>query len=154
MLPGPSMSGSKKGTKLTASNYCYYKLDCLLASTVKAWVLELNVGFSFYQWNNSSDITALTDSVWTIFSCFLSSPAGRSVYAGRSTSLWKVRSKETTKTLWAQIRALMKSLTFPIWAICLPLPWYLLPVLIFPSHLFWQPAWWHNRCCLLQQVMS
>lgn len=29
--------------------YCDVPLDSLLASTVEAWVLELNVGLSFYQ---------------------------------------------------------------------------------------------------------
>lgn len=86
---------------------CKVPPDSLLASTVKAWVLELHVGLSFYQWNNSSDVAALSHRVWTLSSCHLSSPAGQAVYAG-SANPWKARSKETIKTLWAQIRALIK----------------------------------------------
>lgn len=81
-----------------------------------------------------------SDRVWTLSSCYLSSPAGQAVYAG-SASPWKARSKETIKTLWAQISALMK-FSFPIWAICLLSP--SISYQIFQSHLFWQSVQWHN----------
>lgn len=54
---------------------CDVPTDLLLASTVKDWVMELNVGFSFCRWNNRSNIRALTDKVWASSSWFLSSPA-------------------------------------------------------------------------------
>lgn len=49
-------------------------------------------------------IGALTDRGWDVSEWFLSSLA-HSMQAGP----WKVRSKETTKIRWAQIRALMKN---------------------------------------------
>lgn len=57
---------------------CKVPSDSLLASTVKAWVLELHIGLSFYQGNNSSGVAAFPDTVWTLSSCCLNSPAGRS----------------------------------------------------------------------------
>lgn len=54
---------------------CDVPTDLLLVNTVKAWVMELNVGPGFCQWNNRSNIRALRDKVWAISSCFLSSPA-------------------------------------------------------------------------------
>lgn len=81
-----------------------------------------------------------SDRVWTLSSCYLSSPAGQAVYAG-SASPWKARSKETIKN--CELRSVLWwSFLFPSEpSVCLS------PSIsnqMFQSHLFWQSVQWHN----------